>query len=331
MALFRRKTPQVVGRGSGRQAPPERTTRTVGGEVVEIAKFKAPPKEPAKTKKSTKTQPKTTDRHRNRNRSGDNRSGGRTATRRGPRAQPEVIMPPETGRKQMIVRRLPHQTQIVVMEGPVLVEHYVARSDRKSLIGNVYLGKVRNVLPGMEAAFVDFGEGKNGVLYAADVQHDSNGNGRSGRPRIEKALKNGDQIMVQVVKDAMGHKGARLTNEVSLAGRHLVLVPGVEDRGGISRRLPDEERRRLRTIVNEARPKGYGVIVRTAALGATKDDIVRDISRLQKLWGKIQQEAKTASAPELLYREPPLVIRVIREHFTSDFKRLIVDDEALEI
>jgi ribonuclease E len=334
MALFRRKTPQVVGRGSGRQAPPERTTRTVGGEVVEIARFKASPEEPAKTKKSTKP-PQKTDRtgDRNRNRSGNGRGGGnrdRSATRRSPRAQPEIIMPPETGRKQMIVRRLPHQTQIVVMEGPVLVEHYVARSDRKSLIGNVYLGKVRNVLPGMEAAFVDFGEGKNGVLYAADVQHDTSGNGRSGRLRIEKALRNGDTIMVQVVKDAMGHKGARLTNEISLAGRHLVLVPGVEDRGGISRRLPDDERRRLRTLVNEAKPKGYGVIVRTAALGATKEDVVRDISRLEEMWAEIQETAKTARSPDLLYREPPLVIRVIREHFTSDFKRLIVDDKETE-
>ncbi len=331
MALFRRKTPQVVGRGSGHQAPPERTTRTVGGEVVEIARFKAPPEKPAK--KSTKSQPKTTDRTRNRdrdrNRSGNGRSGDRNAARRSPRAQTEIIMPPETGRKQMIVRRMPHQTQIVVLEGPVLVEHYVARSDRTSLIGNVYLGKVRNVLPGMEAAFVDFGEGKNGVLYAADVQYDTNGNGR-GRPRIEKALRNGDTIMVQVVKDAMGHKGARLTNEISMAGRHLVLVPDAEDRGGISRRLPDDERRRLRTLVNEAKPKGYGVIVRTAALGATKEDVVRDIGRLQEMWGEIQEAAKTASAPELLYREPPLVIRVIREHFTSEFKRLIVDDQDTE-
>jgi ribonuclease E len=322
-----------VGRGSGQQAPPERKTRTVGGEVVEIARFKAPPEKPAKKttkpKQKTPERSRTRDRDRNRNRSGGGRSGDRSAARRSPRAQTEIIMPPETGRKQMIVRRMPHQTQIVVMEGPVLVEHYVARSDRKSLIGNVYLGKVRNVLPGMEAAFVDFGEGKNGVLYAADVQYDTNGNGR-GRPRIEKALRNGDTIMVQVVKDAMGHKGARLTNEISMAGRHLVLVPDAEDRGGISRRLPDEERRRLRTLVNEAKPKGYGVIVRTAALGATKEDVVRDIARLQEMWAEIQEAAKTASAPDLLYREPPLVIRVIREHFTSDFKRLIVDDPETE-
>jgi len=339
MAMFRRKSPQVVGRGSGSQAPPERTTRTVAGEVVEIARFKAPPEEPEKTKKKApqgKTERKrdgkrdgNRDRNRDRNRSGNGRGDSRTAARRAPRSQSEIIMPPETGRKQMIVRRMPHQTQIVVLEGPVLVEHYVARSDRKSLIGNVYLGKVRNVLPGMEAAFVDFGEGKNGVLYAADVQHDTNGNSH-GRPRIEKALRNGDTIMVQVVKDAMGHKGARLTNEVSLAGRHLVLVPGAEDRGGISRRLPDDERRRLRTLVNESKPKGYGVIVRTAALGATKEDVVRDIARLEEMWAEIQKNAKTASAPDLLYREPPLVIRVIREHFTSDFKKLIVDDDEIE-
>ncbi|MEE8491081.1 MAG: ribonuclease E/G, partial [Acidimicrobiia bacterium] len=214
----------------------------------------------------------------------------------------------------------------MVLEGPVLVEHYVARSDRESLIGNVYVGKVRNVLPGMEAAFVDFGEGKNGVLYVGDLQFDSDDYGRGSRPRIEKALRNGDDVMVQVLKDAMGHKGARLTNEISLAGRYLVLVPGEETRGGISRRLPDEERARLRTIVNEARPEGFGVIVRTAALDATKEDLKKDIERLQQLWERIQEEAGSVSAPAAVHTEPPLVIRVIREHFTSDFRRLIVDD-----
>jgi ribonuclease E len=171
----------------------------------------------------------------------------------------------------MLVRKLPHQTQIVVMEGPVLVEHYVARSDKLSLVGNVYLGKVRNVLPGMEAAFVDFGAGKNGVVYAGDINYSEMD--LNGKPkRIESALQPGDPILVQVVKDAMGHKGARLTNQISLAGRYLVLAPN-DDIRGISRRLPDDERRRLREVVAEFRPEGMGVIVRTAAEGASRDDI----------------------------------------------------------
>lgn len=224
----------------------------------------------------------------------------------------------------MLVRHSPNQTQIVVLEGPVLVEHYVASTDHKSLVGNVYLGKVRNVLPGMEAAFIDFGEGKNGVLYQGDINYAEQDLG--GKPkRIENALKPGDGVLVQVVKDAMGHKGARLTNQISLAGRYLVLAPN-EDVRGISRRLSDQERRRLREIVGDLRPKGTGIIVRTAAEGATREDIKGDIDRLKAILEKIDIDRKTANAPELLYEEPPLVIRVIREHFTRDFKRLLIDD-----
>ena len=227
----------------------------------------------------------------------------------------------------MLVRKSPQQTQIVVLEGPVLVEHYVARSDRKSIVGNCYLGKVRNVLPGMEAAFIDFGEGKNGVLYAGDVNyadHDLKGKPR----RIENAFRTGDPVLVQVVKDAMGHKGARLTNQISLAGRYLVLAPSEEVRG-ISRRLPDDERRRLREIVGDLRPEGTGIIVRTAAEGATLEDIKGDIDRLKGMWDKIDEDRKTAPAPSLIYEEPPLVIRVIREHFTRDFRRLLIDDPEI--
>ena len=223
----------------------------------------------------------------------------------------------------MLVRSSPHQTQIVVLEGPILVEHYVARSDQKSLVGNVYLGKVRNVLPGMEAAFVDFGEGKNGVLYAGDVNYDDAEIEGKAR-RIEMAMKPGDTVLVQVVKDALGHKGARLTNQISLAGRYLVLAPNSDVRG-ISRRLPDEERRRLRSVIGEVRPKGMGVIVRTAAEGASKEDIQADIKRLLRIWEEIESNNE-AKAPTLLHEEPPLVLRVIREHFTGDFRRLLVDD-----
>jgi len=215
-----------------------------------------------------------------------------------------------------------------VLEGPVLVEHYVARSDRKSLVGNVYVGKVRNVLPGMEAAFIDFGEGKNGVLYAGDInyaEYELNGKPR----RIENVLKTGDPALVQVVKDAMGHKGARLTNQISLAGRYLVLAPSEEVRG-ISRRLPDDERRRLREIVGDLRPEGTGIIVRTAAEGATREDVKGDIDRLKTMWDKIDEDRKSAPVPSLVYEEPPLVIRVIREHFTHDFRRLLIDDRETQ-
>jgi ribonuclease E len=219
----------------------------------------------------------------------------------------------------MLVRRSPHQTQIVVLEGPVLVEHYVARSDRKSLVGNVYLGKVRNVLPGMEAAFVDFGEGKNGVVYAGDINYaEFNLNGKP--KRIENVLKAGDSVL--------GHKGSRLTNQISLAGRYLVLAPDESVRG-ISRRLPDDERRRLREVVGELRPDGSGIIVRTAAEGATHDDIKGDIDRLKATWDTIDENRKSANAPQMIYQEPPLVIRVIREHFTKDFRRLLIDDNEI--
>ncbi|TDI53193.1 MAG: Rne/Rng family ribonuclease [Acidobacteria bacterium] len=236
----------------------------------------------------------------------------------------EIIEPPETARKQMLVRETPTQTQIVVLEGPVLVEHYVAKSGTQSIVGNVYVGNVRNVLPGMEAAFVDFGEGKNGVLYAGDLNWSDHGLG--GKPRrIENALHTGSTVLVQVVKDAMGHKGARLTNQISLAGRYLVLAPS-EDVRGISRRLPDDERRRLREVIGELRPKGTGIIVRTAAEGATEEDLKGDIDRLKAIWDDIDARRKDVSAPAVLYQEPPLVIRVIREHFTRDFRRLLIEN-----
>ncbi len=261
-------------------------------------------------------------RPKDKSRSGGNGQRGSAGVKR----LPPVSPPASTARKQMLVRRLPHQTQIVVLEGPVLVEHYVANKDTQSLVGNVYVGKVRNVLPGMEAAFVDFGEGKNGVLYAGDVNYDAADLESRRKPRIEKALKNGDQVVVQVVKDAMGHKGARLTNEISLAGRYLVLAPDSDARG-ISRRLDDEERRRLRAIVAKLRPKGFGVIVRTAAAGASEEDLESDIERLLERWKGIQKRIEEGSGTRIVYEEPPLETRVIREHFTSDFRRLLVDSQ----
>jgi ribonuclease E len=305
MGLFRRKRVEVIRRGVGDTAVEERTTRRVGGSVVEI-----------RTVRSTVDGKK-------------QKQGRKRATRppRQRRPEPEVVVPPpSTERKQMLVRRTPHQTQIVVLEGPLLVEHYVARSDRPSLTHNIYLGRVRNVLPGMEAAFVDFGEAKNGVLYAGDIQVE-NGNG-SRRPRIEKALKVGDEILVQVVKDAMGHKGARLTNQINLSGRYVVLDPNVE-KPSVSRRLSDAERERLRQIAADVVPDGFGIIVRTAAEGADLEDIAADVERLLAVWEDIKAAVPRGGAPRLIYEDPPLVIRVIREHFTKEFRRLLIDDREM--
>jgi ribonuclease E len=343
MPLFRRKTARSDRDGA---ATDDRKARAAKRGVTIRRYEEAPPPPPQaepRQKSSSKSRSRqnasgdTKQRSRKEGRSGSSgnrsakksdqrsRNGNRNRSRRDERRrqpQLEIVQPPETARKQMLVRSMPHQTQIVVLEGPVLVEHYVARSDQKSLIGNVYVGKVRNVLPGMEAAFVDFGEGKNGVLYAGDVNYDE-ADVEAKRPRIEMVLKPGDSVLVQVVKDAMGKKGARLTNQISLAGRYLVLAPDADVRG-ISRRLPDEERRRLREIIAEIRPKGMGVIVRTAAEGASREDLASDIERLQKIWQDIDAKRET-SAPALIHSEPPLVLRVIREHFTKEFKRLLID------
>jgi len=315
MGLFRRKSARVVRKSA---AAEQRKVRTVAGEQVTVRRF-TEPETPARARKETQQK------------RGQQQSRGKAQQRQRPAERrvrrpvlEEVPPPPDSARKQMLVRKMPHQTQIVVLEGPVLVEHYVAMEDAKSLVGNVYVGKVRNVLPGMEAAFIDFGEGKNGVLYAGDVNYDElelEGKTR----RIEMALKAGDSVLVQVVKDAMGHKGARLTNKISLPGRYLVLAPDAEVRG-ISRRLSDDERRRLREIVAEFRPKGMGVIVRTAAQGASRDDIKADIDRLLEIWHDVDAR-KDTPGPALIYEEPALVLRVIREHFTKDFRRLLIDDK----
>jgi ribonuclease E len=315
MGLFTKKTPTVIRKGT---AAEDRQVKVVDGQEVTVRRF-VRPDETKSSGATTKQKPRTQGQNRRKS-----RSGSRTAPSSRRRPPMEIIEPPETARKQMLVRRSPSQTQIVVLEGPVLVEHYVAKTDRQSIVGNVYLGKVRNVLPGMEAAFIDFGEGKNGVVYAGDINYSEHD--LKGKPkRIENALHTGDSVLVQVVKDAMGHKGARLTNQISLAGRYLVLAPS-EDVRGISRRLPDDERRRLREVVGDLRPKGTGIIVRTAAEGATEDDIRGDIDRLKAIWDEIDTKRSESAAPALIYEEPPLVIRVIREHFTRDFRRLLIED-----
>jgi ribonuclease E len=225
----------------------------------------------------------------------------------------------------MVVRQRGERTQIGVLEDGVLVEHYVDKASHQSFVGNVYLGKVQNVLPSMEAAFVDIGKGRNAVLYAGEVNFDASGlEGES--KRIESALKSGQSVLVQVTKDPVGHKGARLTSQVSLPGRYLVYVPG-GSMMGISRKLPDKERTRLKQILKQVMPEGAGVIVRTAAEGASEEELAHDVSRLSAQWESIEAKAKSASAPELLYSEPDLTIRVVRDIFNEDFSKLVVSGD----
>jgi ribonuclease E len=235
------------------------------------------------------------------------------------------------GRYMMCVHvREDRQTHIAVLEGRSLVEHYVGslEPDDTAIDGNIYLGKVQNVLPGMEAAFVDVGTPKNGVLYRGDVAFDPS-DVEESHPRIERLLKNGQSALVQVTKNPIGAKGARLTQEVSLAGRFVVMVPGEPETYGISKRLPDDERRRLRRLLEGLRPRDAGLIVRTAAEGATEVELARDVERLRAQWEQISKLAKRAKAPALVYQEPPLVVRVIREEFTKEYRGVIIDDRDL--
>ena len=256
------------------------------------------------------------------------REGLATGRRRPPIiTESEFLARRESVERTMVVRQQGDRTQIAVLEDDVLVEHYVNRSTQQSYVGNVYLGKVQNVLPSMEAAFVDVGKGRNAVLYAGEVNFDVSG--LEGQPkRIESALKAGQSLIVQVTKDPVGHKGARLTSQISLPGRYLVYVPGAS-MTGISRKLPDTERNRLKQILKKVMPENGGVIVRTAAEGASEEELSRDVARLAAQWEAIEKKSRTASAPSLLYSEPDLTIRVIRDVFNEDFSRLIVEgDEA---
>lgn len=256
------------------------------------------------------------------------REGRDAGRRRQIITESEFLARRESVERTMVVRERDGRTQIAVLEDGVLVEHYVSRQAQLSMAGNVYLGRVQNVLPSMEAAFVDVGKGRNAVLYAGEVNWDAAGL-EGGQPRrIEQALKSGDSVLVQVTKDPIGHKGARLTSQITLAGRYLVYVPG-GGMTGISRKLPDVERNRLKKILREIVPESAGVIVRTAAEGASEDELRADIARLQGQWESISKKAKTASAPALLQGEPDLAIRVVRDIFNDDFSSLVVQgDEA---
>lgn len=254
------------------------------------------------------------------------RRDGRDAGRRRPVVtEAEFLARRESVDRKMVVRSKNGRTQIGVLEDGVLVEHYVARNQDASLIGNVYLGRVQNVLPSMEAAFVDIGRGRNAVLYSGEVDWDGVETGNQPR-RIELALKAGDRVLVQVTKDPVGHKGARLTSQISLPGRYLVYVPG-GSMNGISRKLPDNERTRLKRILKEVLPESSGVIVRTAAEGATEDQLTRDVQRLTTQWEHIRTQVENQQAPALLHAEPDLLVKIVRDVFNEDFTKMLIQGE----
>ena len=225
---------------------------------------------------------------------------------------------PFVDKKQMLISFKGGSSKIAILEGATLVEYYTAEAKSKSLVGNIYLGKVKNILPGMEAAFVSIGEEKNGVLYVADVSNSKRNS------KIENLLKQEQEILVQVVKDAMGEKGARLTGQISFPGRYLVLIPNSNTKG-ISRRLPDEERNRLDKIIRKIKPEGFGVIVRTAAEGVSEESLKNDIDKLINEWEKTSSK-DSGSSPVLIHEEPDISIKVIREHLSSNFKKLLIEN-----
>ncbi len=265
------------------------------------------------------------------------RDGREAGRRRAPiLSESEFLTRREAVERTMIVRENPERTEIGVLEDDVLVEHFVTASGSGSLVGNVYLGRVQNVLPSMEAAFVDVGRGRNAVLYAGEVDWDAAGLEGKAR-RIEQALSSGDSVLVQVTKDPVGHKGARLTTQISLPGRFLVYVPGGRATG-ISRKLPDTERKRLKEVLKRIVPEDAGVIIRTASEGVTEEELARDVRRLQAQWEVIQNRSGASEnssgssggkvkAPELLYEEPDLLVKVVRDLFTEDFRELVVQGD----
>ncbi|QHC58998.1 Rne/Rng family ribonuclease [Rathayibacter sp. VKM Ac-2760] len=275
--------------------------------------------EPQRIKGSTRLEAK-------KQRRRDGRDAGR---RRTVVTESEFLARREAVDRVMVVRSKQDSIRIGVLEDGVLAEHYVARSQEASLIGNVYLGRVQNVLPSMEAAFVDIGRGRNAVLYSGEVDWDA-ANNAGGPRRIELALKPGDRVLVQVTKDPIGHKGARLTSQISLPGRYLVYVPN-GSMNGISRKLPDTERARLKKILKEVLPENVGVIVRTAAEGATEEQLTVDVERLTAQWTALSTKAATGQAPALLHSEPDLLIKIVRDVFNEDFEKMVIaGDDARE-
>ncbi|MEU3996497.1 Rne/Rng family ribonuclease, partial [Streptomyces fungicidicus] len=314
----RRRAGDSGGEGESASDDPERTVV----KVREPRKASEPSDEVQSIKGSTRLEAKKQRR----------REGREQGRRRVPIiTEAEFLARREAVERVMVVRQHGDRTQIGVLEDGVLVEHYVNKEQATSYVGNVYLGKVQNVLPSMEAAFIDIGKGRNAVLYAGEVNFEALGMGHGPR-RIESALKSGQSVLVQVTKDPIGHKGARLTSQVSLPGRYLVYVPE-GSMTGISRKLPDTERARLKTILKKIVPEDAGVIVRTAAEGASEDELRRDVERLQAQWEEIKKKSKNGagSAPTLLYGEPDMTVRVVRDIFNEDFSKVVVSgDEAWE-
>jgi ribonuclease E len=306
----RRRRRRRSGSGGDSEDPP--------GTVTRVRESRRERDEPQSVKGSTRLEAKKQRR----------REGREAGRRRTIITEAEFLARRESVERVMVVREREGRTQIGVLEDDVLVEHYVSRETNASMAGNVYLGRVQNVLPSMEAAFVDIGKGRNAVLYAGEVNWDAAGLENNQPRRIENALKSGDAVLVQVTKDPMGHKGARLTSQVSLPGRYLVYVPE-GSMTGISRKLPDTERSRLKSILKEVVPDRAGVIVRTAAEGASEEELRADVERLSRTWESIKAKADAKSkgkggAPVLVHGEPDLTVRVIRDVFNEDFTSLVV-------
>ena len=347
-----RETPEAETPEGAEGAKPGRRRRRAATEPATEPATEAKPapkarsgRQPAKAKKTEEAGPEAASRRRRKKAEGGEAERAprtrtasaaprgaeptRTSRRRlpGRRRREPVVVIRHAADKLMLITELDDRDQIAVLQGPTLIEHYITRSGARSMVGNIYLGKVQNVLPGMEAAFIDVGRGRNAVLYAGEVSYDEEIDGQA--PRIEHVLKTGKNVIVQVTKDPIGGKGARLTQEISLPGRYVVFVPNSET-FGISRRLPDAERQRLKEILKAVRPKGHGLIVRTAADGATEEDLRTDLQKLVAEWEAIDKNAKRGKAPRVLYEEPELTIRVVRDVFTeSEFTEIVTDSKRI--
>ena len=299
--------------------------------VVKVREKRERPERPARTDRNDRNNRNRRDRNDRNDRYDRNDRGGRSEYREPYRKRGTIITDGEflarreNVDREMLVRQIADRTQIAVIEDGVMVEHYVNRNSNVSYVGNVYLGRVQNVLPSMEAAFVDIGKGRNAVLYAGEVNWDAAGISESQPRKIETVLKTGQPVLVQVTKDPIGQKGARLTSQISLPGRHVVFVPG-GGMSGISKRLPEEERARLKSILKNLIPEESGVIVRTAAEGVSEEDLTNDVARLKAQWEDIYAKSQNPNfhAPAALYQEPDLAVRVIRDIFNEDFRKLTV-------
>jgi ribonuclease E len=299
--------------------------------VVKVREKRERPERPARTERNDRNDRNNRNRRDRNDRYDRNDRGGRSEYREPYRKRGTIITDGEflarreNVDREMLVRQIADRTQIAVIEDGVMVEHYVNRNSNVSYVGNVYLGRVQNVLPSMEAAFVDIGKGRNAVLYAGEVNWDAAGISESQPRKIETVLKTGQPVLVQVTKDPIGQKGARLTSQISLPGRHVVFVPG-GGMSGISKRLPEEERARLKSILKNLIPEESGVIVRTAAEGVSEEDLTNDVARLKVQWEDIYAKSQNPNfhAPAALYQEPDLAVRVIRDIFNEDFRKLTV-------